>query len=67
MIFKNHVGAGEMALWEGVLATKIDDPCLIPGIHIVGESQLLQVVLGSSGTVVHSYLHTNAYTLNKYM
>lgn len=45
MIFKNHVGAGEMALWEGVLATKIDDPRLIPGIHIVGESQLLQAVL----------------------
>lgn len=44
MIFKNHVGAGEMALWEGVLATKIDDPSLIPGIHIVREKRLLPVV-----------------------
>lgn len=61
MIFKNHVGAGEMTLWEGVLATKIEDPRLIPRIHIVGENRLLQVVLCSSGTVVHTYIQMHTH------
>jgi hypothetical protein len=35
----------EVGLWLKVLATKLDDPSLTPGCHMVGKNQLLQIVL----------------------
>lgn len=34
-----------MAQWVDVLVEKPDDPSLIPGTHVLGESWLQQVVI----------------------
>lgn len=55
--WRHYLGAGKKAQSEKAPTAKVEDLCSVPGTHILGENQLLQVVIWPSHVCYARTLH----------